>query len=265
MRRAGVYLVAGSAGVIAALPALPARAQSPCPAIETREAVVAQIDARLEIHLADGGLVRLYGVAPPAGAPPTFPLAGRDATIEFVDAASDRWGRRTARVYLAPAADADAPPDDLASLLVGQGAGLVRPEPGAPACLQPLLAEEANARAAGRGLWADPANAVIDARDRAALAARAGGAAIVEGVVASVGETAARLYLNFGPVRNVDFAASISKAAQKSFLANGIDPHSLIGARVRARGALEQRPAPSIDIAWPSALEIISRRAVSRQ
>ena len=92
-----------------------------------------------------------------------------------------------------------------------------------------------------------------------ALRARSGEFVIVEGRVLRVGHTSARFYLDFGPARGVDLSVTISKTAAKAFAGAGVKIVALARRRVRARGLVENRPGPVIDIATPLALELVGR------
>ena len=251
------------AGLIVVWPFACAGAQTSCPTARTTTARAADVDDRLEIALEDGGHLRLYGVeapAPPAGADAAVKLRAwltdRDLDIDYIGATQDRWGRNLARVFATLPDDDERAPVSLADHLIATGAARALVEPGPAACLAPLFTLEEEARLGHRGLWADPANAPLPSSQREALAGHAGQKVIVEGRVTSVGETASRLYLNFGPMRTVDFSATIPRATLKQMTASGLDPRTLTGAFARIRGQLDLRFGPQIEIIYPSALEI---------
>jgi len=263
---AGIPILAWSSralrvGALTVLLAQAPIARADCPPVESRQGVLEDIDARLEITLADGARLRLFGVDPPAtigggGAEVGLRAAMTDRSLALglMAAGRDRWGRRAARVaILGESGDPDV---DVASMLIEGGKARVRLEPGPASCLAPLFDLETRARAARVGLWGDPDNAPIAALNREAFRGRAGQSVVVEGRIASIGETASRLYLNFGPVRTVDFAATATKATIKAFAAAGVDLRSLNGAFARVRGILDTRFGPQIEIAYPAALEI---------
>jgi endonuclease YncB( thermonuclease family) len=95
---------------------------------------------------------------------------------------SDRWGRRIARVAL-PEAEGVVLNRELAA----RGLSRVRPEDEEDAEARALLALEAAAREARRGLWSSPYFAVRSA-EAVSLAAQ-GGFQIVEGVVVDAAST----------------------------------------------------------------------------
>ena len=230
-------------------------------------APVARIDERLELTLADGRRLRLVGIEPPRATPgaPDRPARVRDALagwlqaqdsqadVELLAAVPDRWNRLPARVF----APSGGVWHSIAEALVEAGLVRVGAETAAQPCLKPLLALEARARATRLGLWSDPALAILPADDRAALAAASGQTVIVEGRVSSVGVTPARGYLNFGPVRTVDFAVTIARQNMRNFEKSGMFPQSLSGKVLRVRGRLETQSGPLIEITGPEAVEII--------
>jgi len=239
-----------------------------CQPVETRGGVLADVDEHLDILLEDGARLRLFGLESPepgeAGAAAVAlraALTDRELSVDILSTGLDRWGRRAARVVAGPMPGEDAL--SAAESLISSGLARVGVEPGPTSCLSLLFSLEAQARGQRRGLWANPANAPLRAGDRAAFAGRDGQYMIVEGRVLSVGETAARLYFNYGPIRTVDFSATAAKATLKTLAASGIDPHALIGALTRVRGRLDTRFGPQIEIVYPSALEIVAPGGVS--
>lgn len=106
------------------------------------------------------------------------------------------------------------------------------------------------------GLWADPAYAILSADDRAAFAAPRTGMVLVEGTPASLGETAARFYLNFGRSR-ADFAMTLPKRGANALEKAGIKVQDLVGKRLRVRGLLDATFGPQMELTDPDQLELI--------
>ena len=245
---------------------LPARA-APCGDPASHGLQVASIDDRLEIALEDGRRLRLAGVEPPRVSPadPARPARTRDqlrawltkpglrVDLELLAAVPDRWNRLPARLF---APGGDGTPQSVAEAVVEAGLARVVIDALARPCLRPLLALEAKARRSGLGLWRDPAFAVTPAADRAGLAARAGEVLLVEGLVSGVGATASRTYVNFGPIRTVDFAATVARNNLAAFEKAGAALSALSGKVVRVRGLLETGFGPQIELADPEAIEI---------
>ena len=254
--------------LLLALCACPARA-APCGEAASHGLRVAAIDERLEIVLEDGRRLRLAGVEPPRGSPndPLRPVGVRDqlrawlmapdirVDLEALAAVPDRWNRLPARLF---APGGDGKPRSIAEAIVEAGLARVEIDALMRPCLRPLLALEAKARQEKLGLWSDPAFALASASDRTALAARAGEVALVQGRVSGVSVAAARTYVNFGPVRTLDFAATVARNNLAAFDKSGSPLSSLTGKLVRVRGLLETRFGPQIELADPEALEIVT-------
>jgi hypothetical protein len=133
----------------------------------------------------------------------------------------------------------------------------VAPDAGAPACTEALLVHEHDARAASLGLWADPLFAVQDAGALDDLLAAAGRFAVVEGVIARVGELGRRVFLDFGVRYSRDFTVIVPRAARSAFDAAGVDLMQARGKRVRVRGVLYAWGGPAIEVYGPAALEFL--------
>ena len=74
--------------------------------------------------------------------------------------------------------------------------------------------------------------------------------------MSGVGATASRTYVNFGPIRTVDFAATVARNNLAAFEKAGAALSGLSGKVVRVRGLLETRFGPQIELADPEAIEI---------
>jgi len=248
------------------LGALPVRA-APCGDPASQGLRVVAVDERLEITLEDGRRLRLAGIEGPrpSAANPRRPAQARDqlrgwllrpdlrVDLELLAAVPDRWNRLPARLF-APGGDGGA--QSVAEALVEAGLARVEIDPLARPCLRPLLALEAKARREGLGLWRDPAFTVAAAADRAGLAARAGEVVLVEGLVSGVGATASRTYVNFGPIRTIDFAATVGRNNLAAFEKSGVPLGSISGKVVRVRGLLETQFGPQIELVDPEAIEL---------
>ncbi len=243
---------------------------APCGEATSTGLRVETIDERLEISLEDGRRLRLAGVESPrpSAADPARPARTRDqlrawlmkpgmlVNLELLAAAPDRWNRLPARLF--------APGGGGSLQSVGEAiveAGLARAEIDALArpCLRPLLALEAKARRERLGLWSDPTFAVMSAADRDALALRSGEVLLVEGRVSGVGSAGGRIYLNFGPIRTVDFAATVARNNVAGFEKSGLQLQSLSGKTLRLRGLMETQFGPQIELMDPEAIEITLR------
>jgi len=217
------------------------------------------------LRLEDGRELRLTGLRAPKAGPRADArerafaaeatrflaalAAGQDVTLAIGGLAQDRRGRVLAQ----------------ATTLAGVwlqgavlGAGLARVETFADnrARAAEMLAIEAAARAAGRGLWADPRFRVLEAAEAERLV---DGYHLVEGRVQRVTERRDRLYLDFGPDWRRDFTVSIIRRERALFRAAGVDPATLAGAAVRVRGWVRVYNGPMIEATHPEQIELIGR------
>ena len=179
--------------------------------------------------------------------------AGRMLRLERLGAGKtleqDRYGRLVAFAF------ADGGEQSLQQALLEQGFARVATRVGAKACAEVLLTTERAARAAGRGLWADPNFAPLQVENLARLTAQRGHFALVEGKVLSVRESGATIYVNFGRRWTRDFTVTILKRQQRIFAAAGLEPKQLEGRRIRVRGWIEQRGGPIIAAEAPEQIE----------
>ena len=143
--------------------------------------------------------------------------------------------------------------------LLEQGQARVSARTGGKACADLLLAAETQARAAGRGLWADPNFAPLRSENLDRLGAETGHFALVEGEVLSVRESGATIYVNFGRRWTRDFTVTflILKRQQRTFTAAGLEPRRLEGRRIRVRGYLETRGGPILAADAPEQIEVL--------
>ena len=163
----------------------------------------------------------------------------------------DRYGRTVAFAF---AGDAQ---QSLQQALLAQGRARVSARIGDKACADALLTTERAARAARRGLWADPNFAPLQAENLGRLQAERGQFTLVEGKVLSVRESGATIYVNFGRRWTRDFTVTILKRQQRTFAAAGLEPKQLEGRRIRVRGWVEQRGGPIIMAEAPEQIEFV--------
>lgn len=222
-----------------------AAACAPRVALAGRVAAISNAD----IVLAGGAVVTLPGLR--LGGPDALSaLVGQPIEVRAAEQ-PDRWGRVPATATIVrPGGEAVW----LEARLVANGEAIVAPRPG-QGCAAALLAREAAARAARRGLWAAPAGRPVVATDLAALRARAGQFALVEGRVIAASQRGATIYLNFGRTWREDFTVRIATRDRRTFQRAGLDPLALAGRTVRVRGHLEERGGPSITAAVPDQIE----------
>ncbi len=246
----------------------PAHAAAPACAPAPGEATVTlnTVSDAGDVVLADGRLLRLAGLdlVRATASSPDRPARLRAAllawaagpvTLHLLAAASDRWGRLPALLFRAD------PPGEAGTALLAEGLARVAPEASAHACTAPRLVVEDTARAQARGIWADPASAVLAPGDAAGLAAQAGGLAIVAGLL-RVHESHGALYLALGRDRS-GFAAVVSRRDVKTFARAGLDLRDYEGTPVRLRGDLDARFGPRMRLTDPDAVESLEPGSIA--
>jgi endonuclease YncB( thermonuclease family) len=117
-----------------------------------------------------------------------------------------------------------------------------------------MLALEAEARGARRGIWADPFYAVRTAED---VERHIGGFEVVEARVIDVAIVRGRAYLNFGADWRSDFTVTLAPDVRRRFESEGIAPESYQGRRVRVRGWIKSFNGPMIEATHPEQIEVL--------
>jgi endonuclease YncB( thermonuclease family) len=239
--------------VFAAALARAAAAEEPCKLVPIGTGTVAAVRDGRTLTLGDGRVVRLAAIETAGGTRAALEkmAAGKELRLERLGADHDRYGRLVAFAF---------PPDTGRSLqqaLVAQGAARVSARVGSRACAEPLLAAERAARAAHRGLWADPNFAPLRAENLAGIRSQAGHFALVEGKVLSVHLSGSTFYLNFGRRWTRDFSVIILRRNERGFAAAGLAPKRLQGRTIRVRGWVEQRRGPLIVADAPEQIELM--------
>jgi endonuclease YncB( thermonuclease family) len=243
-------------------PAAPAAA-----AAESAQGVVAAILDGDSLTLADGRRVRLAGIDAPeptpeaadGSSPAATPAAaaraalaglalGKTVTLATGDRARDRYGR-----VLAQARTADGL--WLQGELLRRGLARVHSFADNRAMVPQMLAIEAEARAAGRGIWALPDYRVLTPRQAADAI---DSFQLVEGRVAAVGSHGGRLYVDFGADWRTDLSLTVDGKARRLCQAVGLQLDALPGRRVRVRGWLRLANGPLIEITHPEQIELLS-------
>ena len=217
--------------------------------------VAAVLDART-FRLDDGREIRLAGIEPiateKADRSPALAalIAGREVRLSGQDDTPDRYGRQSAFAYLAPAEIS------VQAQLLAQGEALVSGAVTDKDCAAVLVAAEAAARQAKRGIWADPA-AIKNAESPGDILAGIGRFTVVEGKVLSVRQAGATTYLNFGRNWTRDFAVTISRRMVPAIEAAGTSLKSLENKRIRVRGWVEARGGPRIELLRARQMEVL--------
>ena len=169
-----------------------------CQLSEPERATVASVKDAETLELTDGTIVRLIGAKTPQtplgwhGDEP-WPLvaeagdmtkrlaSGAEVELRFGGNRTDRHGYKLAQVYVLR----DGTLQWLQQELVKAGLARVYSFRDNRTCVEALLAEEAEARAAKRGIWNSWAYRVLDAADTEKLSRLSHSYQLVEGVVAA--------------------------------------------------------------------------------
>lgn len=243
----------GAAIVLLALTTGHARTQETCQLTPIGSAAVAGVRDGRTLSLADGRELRLAAieVTDASRAALEALVGGAKLRLARLGPDRDRYGRIVAFAF---AGDVQ---HSVQQALLEQGQARVAARVGDKACAAALLAAEGQARAARRGLWADPNFAPLAAENLVGLEGERGHFALVEGKVLSVRASGGTIYLNFGRRWARDFSVIILRRNERSFAAAGLEPKRLEGRRVRVRGWIEQRRGPLIAADAPEQIELI--------
>jgi endonuclease YncB( thermonuclease family) len=239
----------------AILPALLSgvRAQEPCKLTDAGTGTAAGLRDGRTLLLADGRELRLAAIEVTGDSRAALQslVDKRDLRLKQLGPERDRYGRLVAFVFV------DDNQQSVQQTLLEQGWARVSARTGNKACADLLLASERVARAARRGLWADPNFAPLRSENPARIAAARGQFALVEGKVLSVRESGATIYLNFGRRWTQDFTVTIPKRLRREFATAGLDPKRLEGSPVRVRGWIGRQGGPVIEAVNPEQIELV--------
>ena len=261
--------LAASSGLATAATATPA---SECIASLSapERRLVASVDDGDTLTLTDGTVVRLIGTKAPA-APPgwrgdrPWPLvaeakqvlselaAGAEVELRFGGTRADRHGHALAQVFAVNGNDRVW----LQGELVARGLARVYSFPDNHACVTALLAREAAARADRAGVWGVSTYRVLAAGDLERLGRLTRSYQLVEGVVAAVGDTRARVYLNFENDWRRDFTIVVERKDAEALKAAGLDVKALAGKRLRVRGWIQWQNGPMIRVTHVEQIELL--------
>jgi endonuclease YncB( thermonuclease family) len=237
------------------------------------EGRVASVTGETTFRLTDGREIRLAGLVPASALDPIGETAtasahrgtaalesllrDRAVTLRGVGPKPDRYGRLSAFVYAGDERSLNA-------RLLAEGLGVASGDDGGFAgCAIALLSSEAEARAAQKGVWADPAATKNTERPDDILP-WIGRFVVAEGKIVSVREAGGTVYVNFGRRWTRDLAVTIPKRMIRSFGASGLVPKALEGRTVRVRGFVEQRGGPRIEALAPGQIEVLVGTPLSR-
>ncbi|MGE4218615.1 MAG: thermonuclease family protein [Alphaproteobacteria bacterium] len=228
------------------------------------EAVAVEIVDGDTLRLEDGRQVRLVGLqAPklPLGRPgfEAWPLAdaakdalaalalNRRLRLSYGGLRRDRHGRVLAHLH-------DAEGIWIQGAMLARGMARVYSFSDNRAAVAEMLALEAEARAAGRGIWSHPFYRVRTAED---VGAAGEGYHLVEGRVRQVARPRSLTYLNFGEDWRSDFTVSANATARRLFEKAGIDLAGYENRRIRVRGWVSSFNGPLIEVTHPEQIEML--------
>jgi endonuclease YncB( thermonuclease family) len=245
---------------------LSAAAADEAPAVPTDGPVlVAEVIDGQTLRLTDGRVLRLAGILVPnhaTGSDDRYANAARQAlrllvqdrpvVFAFGKRHMDRHGRFMAQVWRA--ADDGGKDEWLQAALLADGFARVATTPDNVLLASDMLRVEDIARRARRGLWGDPAYRIRTPEDAADAL---DDFHIVEGRILAVAVWRGIGYLNFGADYRTDFTLSLSREALRLMQESHMDPGSLQGIRVRARGWLRSFNGPLIEVTHPEQIEVL--------
>lgn len=246
---------------LASLPGgLALAAEMPCLEGAQAARVESVPDAR-SLTLDDGRVLRIAGLEPFDLVDPGLEdaeaalrervreLALGQPVLVRLAADEDRYGRYPALIAAGGAL--------LQEALASEGLAVAFAGGDALPCFGRILAAEAAARRAARGYWSD---SPLPKAEPEALEPWIGHFTIFEGNILSVGNRAARTYLNFGRRWSDDVTVEIEARDREHF--GGEEAlAALAGQRVRVRGFLELKAGPMMAIRSPMQLEMLSADA----
>jgi micrococcal nuclease len=142
--------------------------------------------------------------------------------------------------------------------LVKSGLARVAPTPETPEMIPQLYKIESSARKATLGLWQEDAFPTLT-EDTAGEAI--GQYAIIRGTIDKTASVKNNVYLNFGSDWRKDFTVMIAPKVRKDMVRAGMDPLSLSGKTVEARGWVREYNGPLIELNDPLSIRVLPGKA----
>ncbi len=218
------------------------------------------------LALEDGRALRLAGIMAPK--PPldaaegrSWPLAeaataalaelakGQIVTLAFDRRRTDRYGRLLAQLTR----------EDglwLQGELLARGMARVATTAGNRALAALMLAREAEAREARRGIWLSRA---FELRAPEEARFHVESFEIVEGGVTATGHLAGRATLLLGADAKDGLTIALLPESRRLFRETGLDPQTLTGRRLRVRGFIRWWNGPLIEVSHPEQIELLEK------
>lgn len=236
---------------------------------------VASVPDAEHLLLDDGETVQLIGALPPLpplSAEPSMPwpsaieahealrslALGKRVALAASRVTRDRYGKRLAQAFVEASADA-AGSIWVQGALLRSGHARAYALPGHADCIDALIAAEAVARSAERGIWANPVYAPRSAHRPGELAKEALAYELVEGRVRRASRGRAHLFISFGGRRRGAFTVIVPGTLATDHPAWSASVLDLAGKRIRVRGWIVDRDGPAIEISHPSEIELLDR------
>ena len=236
-------------------PAAPTYAAAPAPDFASIGAAqVGAVEADATLALADGRKLRLAGIdLPLSGALARQArealsglVLGKEIDLRSAGVPRDRQGRVLAQIFVGTLW--------IEGELLRRGLALVHSTADTRLGVAAMLRLERQARRYHRGLWADPAYAIIEAQDTAKFA---GAFRLVTGTVSAAAKTSRGIVLRFGPEDSAALAALIDARALTLCQEAGLDPLALEGKRLLIRGFIDGTRRPVMAITHPEQIELL--------
>ena len=176
-------------------------------------------------------------------------VAGHDVALTVATRPVDRYGRTLAHVV-------DPRGRWIQAEMVTRGMARVAVFADERTGLAELLALEAAAREARRGIWVLPEYRIVDAEQ---ALRHVDTFQLVEGRVRTVDQKGGRTYLNFGADWRSDFTVLVPAPIRRQLATRGLDLSRYEGRMVRVRGWIKSRNGPLIELAQPEQIEVLER------
>lgn len=253
-----------------------AGAQEPKPAclsaFHEQSMLISQIDETRTLRAADGTSFKLAGLHLPSFSKTHLGQAnsqkfhsiqdelaklieGKTANLIIADKTKTRYGASNAHVFIPSTQDGSWV--WVQAELVSRGLARVFPNANKNPCMALLLALEAKARKASKGLWKFSTYRILQSNDLKQLRRAKGHLHLIEGRIHNVAVRRSRSYINFSQDWRRDFTVTVSRSVYKKFSKIGIDIETLKGRRVRVRGWLDRRNGPTLIAHHVAQIEIL--------
>jgi endonuclease YncB( thermonuclease family) len=176
-------------------------------------------------------------------------IDGQSLAVKFAGNAADRQGRVLAELY--------AGDKWVQGELLRRGLARVAGTADNRIGIAEMLKLERQARRYRRGLWAEPAYAIVSAAE---AGRHASSFALVTGTVAQIVSNSSGVLLVFGVDQHSGFVLSIAPDVVKLCRAAGLDLAALVGKTVLTRGYIDGTRRPTIAITFPEQIEVLRQK-----